>query len=324
MQIGDLKIANWTMMAPMAGITNLPFRLITKRFGAGLVFSEMISANGLALGSKKTLQYLESDPRERPFAVQIFGSQPEVMVDAAKIVIQAGADLIDINMGCPARKVVKTGAGGALLRSLKEARRIISAVRHVCTVPLTVKIRSGWSPQSHDICEIARMIEASGADGIIVHPRFVTEGFSGQANWNAIARVKDLVEIPVIGNGDVFTASLAFDMREKTGCDGVMIGRGAVGNPWIFEQIQQIENGVQIRTPEFHERRALILEHFRLLARSMGEYRAAKNMRGLVLKYIKGMPDSKRFRAYFTNINDTEALISAIDRYSLYIRKMQI
>lgn len=312
------------MMAPMAGITNLPFRIIVKRFGAGLVFTEMVSANGLVLGSSKTSQYLESDPREMPLSVQIFGSQPIVMADAAELVVQAGADLIDINMGCPARKVVKTGAGGALLRSPEQVKRVVTAVRDACTVPLTVKVRSGWSPESHDIGEIARIIEDCGADGIIVHPRFVNAGFSGQADWNTIARIKDLVGIPVIGNGDVFTPSLAFDMRNKTGCDGVMIGRGAVGNPWIFEQILQMEKGIPARAPELSERRDLILEHFRLLRRSMGEYRAARNMRGLVLKYTKGLPGSKRFRAYFTNIDGTEDLVSAMDQFLLHLRNNKI
>jgi nifR3 family TIM-barrel protein len=315
LQIGNLKLKNWLVMAPLSGITNLAFRLIAKRLGAGLVTTEMISAMGLALGKKKTFDYLKIHPDEGPLAVQLFGSKPEVMAAAAEIAVEAGANIVDINMGCPARKVVKTGAGGALLRAPQKAKEIVSAVRRACPVPLTAKIRAGWSPGLSDVSEIPRLIEDCGADAVTIHPRFVTQAFSGQADWDIISKVKKQLNIPVIGNGDVSSPSLAIKMKSQTECDGVMIGRGAVGNPWIFKQILELENGLAVHQPLLNERRAVIMEHFRLLSLLMGESRAAKNMRGLLLWYTKGLPNSRRFRGTFTSIKDIDSLVSALDHY---------
>ena len=316
--IGTLKLKNRLVMAPMAGITNLPFRMIVKKMGPALVTTEMISAAGLAKGQSKTFAYLRSHSSERPLSVQIFGSEPDVMAGAAEIVVDAGADIVDINMGCPARKVVKNGSGGALLRSPEKAKRIITAVRRVCPVPLTVKIRAGWSPDQPVYCDIARLIEDCGADAITVHPRFVTQGFSGNADWTIIAKIKEILTIPCIGNGDVFNASLALDLREQTGCDGVMIGRGAIGNPWIFRQIQDLENSLPMWEPDLSERKALIMEHFHLLSGIIGETRASRIMRGLLLQYTKGMPHSSRFRGVITHIKDLQSLTSAMDQFFSY------
>lgn len=315
LQIGALKLKNRLIMAPMAGITNLPFRLIVKKLGAGLVTTEMVNAMGLTLGSEKTCNYLKSHPDERPLCVQIFGYKPDVMAAAAEIAVEAGADIVDINMGCPARKVIKTGAGGHLLRDPKLAKEIVSSVRRACAVPLTVKIRSGWSPDDPVACDIARMIEGEGADAVTVHPRFVTQGFSGHADWTLIYDVKEKLTIPVIGSGDVFNAQLALDMKSQTGCDGVMIGRGAVGNPWIFKEILALENNLPVRHPTLHERRAVIIEHFSHLSHLMGESKASRPMRGLLLRYTKGLPHSSRFRGSFTNIEDSKTMISALDEY---------
>lgn len=317
LQIGSLKLKNRLIMAPLSGITNLPFRRIVKRLGAGLVTTEMVSAMGLARQQEKTLRYLKSDPEERPLSVQIFGVDPQVMAEAAQIVVDAGADLVDINMGCPARKVVKTGAGGALLRSPDRVRDIVSAVRSVCSVPLTVKTRAGWSPDQHQpgVWDIARMIEDCGADAITVHPRFVTQRFSGTADWEIISQIKSRVRIPVIGNGDVWSPSIALDMMRQTGCDGVMIGRGALGNPWIFREILDLDKGLDPRLPELWERREVILSHFSLLTDLIGEKRAAKIMRGLLLWYTKGLPCSSRFRGAFTDIHDLDTMITAMDAY---------
>ena len=315
LQIGSLKLENWLIMAPMAGITSLPFRLIVKKLGAGLVTTEMISAEGLIRGQKTTLSYLKSHPDERPLSVQIFGSKPEVMARAAGIVVKAGANIVDINMGCPVKKIIKTGAGGALLRSPQRVKEIVTAVRRSCQVPLTVKIRAGWSTDKSVAVETALLIEDCGADAVTIHPRFVKQGFSGKADWNIIADVKEQLKIPVIGNGDVLDPSLALQMKGQTGCDGVMIGRGAIGNPWIFKQILDLEDGRAIRQPGLHERRTLIMEHFRLLSVSIGEHRAAKTMRGLLLWYTKGLPHSGRFRGLITRIKDWNTLISALDQY---------
>ena len=315
LQIGSLKLKNWLVLAPMAGITGLPFRLIVKKLGAGLVTTEMISAEGLIRGQKTTLSYLKSHPDERPLSVQIFGSKPEIMARAAGIVVKAGANIVDINMGCPVKKITKTGAGGALLSSPQKVKEIVTAVRRSCQVPLTVKIRAGWSTDKSVAVETARLIEDCGADAVTIHPRFVRQGFSGKADWNIIADVKEQLKIPVIGNGDVLDPSLALRMKGQTGCDGVMIGRGAIGNPWIFEQILDREGGRVIRQPGLHERRTLIMEHFRLLSVSIGEYKAAKTMRGLLLWYTKGLPHSSSFRGLITRIKDWNTLISALDQY---------
>ncbi|MDY6972350.1 MAG: tRNA dihydrouridine synthase DusB [Thermodesulfobacteriota bacterium] len=313
--IGNKELENWLVMAPMAGITNLPFRLIVKKMGAGLVTTEMVSAMGLALAHKRTLAYLKGHPDEGPLSVQLFGFKPEIMAAAAEVVVEAGADIVDINMGCPSRKIVKTGAGGALMRTPQKAKEIVSAVRRVCPVPLTVKLRAGWSPDQPVACEIAQLMEDCGADAVTVHPRFVTQGFSGRADWDIIAKVKERIRIPVIGNGDVFDPFCAFDMKRQTGCDGVMIGRGARGNPWIFRQILELQNGLPLRRPGLQERRAVIMQHFRLLTLSLDEARAARVMRGLLLWYTKGLPLSGRFRGTMTRIEDLDTLISALDHF---------
>lgn len=315
LQIGTLKLENGLIMAPMAGYTNLPFRVMVKKLGAGLVTTEMISAMGLTLGQKKSLGYMRSHPLERPLAVQIFGSRPEVMARAAQIAVEAGTDLVDINMGCPVKKVVKTGAGASLLRDLRSIERIVKAVRLACSVPLTVKIRTGWSPTEPVACEVARILEASGADAVSVHPRFATQGFSGVADWGWISRVKETVHIPVIGNGDIFEPRDAVEMRRRTGCDGVMVGRGALKNPWIFRQILQHEQGLAVSAPGLSERRAVIMEHFRFLSDQVGEYRAALAMRGLLLLHSKGLRNSTRFRDHVGKIRDTQSLVTIMDSY---------
>ena len=302
-------------MAPMAGITNLPFRLMVKKLGAAMVTTEMISAIGLIRGQEKTLNYLKTHPDEKPLAIQIFGSESEVMARAAEVVVEAGANIVDINMGCPVKKVIKTGAGGALLRTPQKVKEIVSTVRRACPAPLTVKIRAGWAADEPVAVETARIIEDCGADAITVHPRFVKQGFSGNADWTIIAEVKEQLKIPVIGNGDVFKPSFALQMKRQTGCDGVMIGRGAIGNPWIFRQILEMENGLSVHQPELYERKKLITEHFRLLSLTMGATRAAKTMRGLLLWHTKGLPHSSRFRESISRIKDWDTLISALDHY---------
>jgi nifR3 family TIM-barrel protein len=321
LQIGSIKLKNCLVMAPLAGITNLPFRVIVKNLGAGLVTTEMISAKGLTLGHQRTFKYLKSQPEEKPLSVQIFGPDADVMAAAAQIAIEKGASIIDINMGCPARKVVKTGSGSHLLRAPQRVREIVSAVRRVCSVPLTVKIRAGWSPNQPAALEIAKIIEDCGADAITIHPRYATQGFSGKADWSIIAETKAHLKIPVIGNGDVSSPSSAIEMKRQTGCDGVMIGRAAVGNPWIFKQTLEMIQGLEITSPGLTERRALIEEHFRLLTLDLGEPTASKVMRGLLLRYTKGLPNSSRFRGAFTRIRSLEESMSALDSYFTDLEK---
>jgi nifR3 family TIM-barrel protein len=315
LKIGTLTLKNRLIMAPMAGITNPPFRRIVRRLGAGLAVTEMVSAVGLSRNHEKTVRYLKSDPEEKPLSVQIFGADPQIMAMAAEIAIQKGADMVDINMGCPARKVIKNGSGGALLKNPASVHRMVTTVRKACTVPLTVKIRAGWSEEEANFLEIAHIIADCGADAVTVHPRFVKQGFSGQADWRIIRKVKEKLPIPVIGNGDVFKPELALQMRKETGCDGVMIGRGALGNPWIFRHIPDLEKGLEVRPPELSERKEVILSHFTHLSQIIGEGRASKLMRGQLLWYTKGLPHSSRFRGAFTGIKDVHTMMAALDQY---------
>lgn len=315
LKIGSLKIENGLVLAPMAGYTNLGFRLTIKKLGAGMVTTEMVSAMGLALNHGKTLDYLKSHEDEKPLAVQIFGSEPSVMAKACHIAASRGADLIDINMGCPVKKVVKTGAGAALLKDRNRIAVILQAVRRSCPVPLTVKIRTGWSPADPAAIEVAQIAEDCGADGITVHPRFATQGFSVPADWSWILKVKESVKIPVIGNGDVFDAPSALRMKAQTGCDGVMIGRGAVRNPWIFRQVHDLERGVPSREPGMEERKSYLVDQFRFLCDTMSEKNAALTMRGILISFTKGLPGSSRLRAKVSRIVNKETLYAIANEY---------
>jgi tRNA-dihydrouridine synthase B len=319
--IGTLHLKNWLLLAPMSGRTNLPFRLIVRNMGAGLVSTGMISAAGLARGQAKTRGYLDTHPDERPVIAQIFGSEPEILSTSAQIVAESGVDVIDINMGCPARKVVKTGSGAALMREAKKVARIIFAVRRATSLPLTVKIRAGWSPQEPNALEIAKVVEESGADGVSIHPRFANQGFSGKADWSLIGRIKKSVKIPVIGSGDITTPSLAFKMRSETDCDGVMIGRAALSNPWIFKQILDIEEKGSFTPPSLDNRYRLIWDHYMLLIRYLGERRATNLMRGLLILYTKGLPYRRLLKDSVSELDGRQKLLTVLSTYFGCIRE---
>ena len=237
LRIGKLSFDRPVFLAPMAGITNLPFRTVARRCGCPLAFTEMVSVNGLVRRSGRTCRYLDSAPHDHPLGVQIFGDDPELMAEGARIVAERGADLIDINMGCPVKKVIRGGAGAALLRDPEKAGRIVRSVRRVTSLPLTVKIRAGWRRSEINAPLVSLILQEEGADAVIVHPRTADQGFGGTADWSVIHSVKEAVTIPVIGNGDLRCAGDVRRMLAATACDGVMIGRAALGNPWIFRTI---------------------------------------------------------------------------------------
>jgi nifR3 family TIM-barrel protein len=319
MQIGSLKLENDIVLAPLAGITNLPFRLIAKASGCGLVCSEMISANGLIHGSPKTLKMLASDPAEKPLSIQLFGSDPAIMAAAAEMVEESGADIIDINFGCSVRKVVKTGAGAALMRTPDLAEDIIKAVRSSVRIPLTIKIRSGWTASAEQAVRIAHMAEDTGVDAITVHPRTASQGFRGESDWLVIKRLKQRLKIPVIGNGDIRTPEDALKMKARTGCDAVMIGRRAIGYPWIFSQIRSLFEGGEPKAPTLSERFDLIEAYAQASVRCMGEELACRVLRSRLCWFVKGLPHNAKFRESITQL---ESEIEAIEKIRSFEQKL--
>jgi len=319
-EIGHMKIGTVTLdcpliMAPLAGITDLPFRLIARQAGCGLVCSEMISANGLVHQSFKTLRMLGSDPAEKPLSVQIFGADPTVMTEAARIVVDSGADILDINFGCSVRKVVKTGSGVALMRTPNRAEAVLTAIRKAVAIPLTIKIRSGWDRSGDQALEIARVAEACGTDAITIHPRTATQGFQGQADWSLIKRVKQAVSIPVVGNGDIQNAQDGLRMFAECECDGIMIGRAAIGNPWIFEQIRTAMTGDTPSRVDLAMRRDGMACYLDAAIAFHGETIACRMMRSRLAWFVKGLPYSGRFREAIKKIESRSEALSLIDNY---------
>jgi tRNA-dihydrouridine synthase B len=295
-KIGSLLLDNPLIMAPMAGITNLPFRRIVKEMGCALVTTEMISATGLVRHSKKTEAFLESTPPERPLSVQLFGSDPKTMADAAVIATEMGADIIDINFGCPAKKVLKNGSGAALMRDIHLSHRLLVEVRKAVSIPLTIKIRTGWVSSGEEAFTLAQIAEECGVDAITIHPRTVAQKFGGISDWSLINRIKEKSAIPIIGNGDVTTPHDVLRMLSETGCDGIMIGRSAIGNPWLFQQSLDLLEG---RTPSpitLDMRKEVMLKHIDYAVEYWGEYRASLILRGILPKYVKALPQCSRFR----------------------------
>lgn len=316
MKIGTVDTANFTILAPLAGITNLPMRLLAKRAGCGLVCSEMVSSNGLVYGSAKTVHLLNSVPDERPLSVQIFGSNPAVMADAARIVEDAGADILDINFGCSVRKILKSNAGSALMRDPALAGRLLTAVRRATTIPLTIKIRSGWDHSGTQAVQIARLAEDCGVDAIAVHPRTATQGFRGAADWTIIAAVKQAVSIPVIGNGDVTAPDDALRMRRQTRCDGVMVGRAAIGNPMLFSRILALAEGRPTPPPTDGERIAVMVAYLRDSIRYLGEEIACRMMRSRLCWFVKGMRNAGAFRQSIRFITTEQEAMTMIRAYA--------
>lgn len=316
MKIGSLELENITIAAPLAGISNLPFRLLMKEAGCALVCSEMISANGLVYRSRKTVQLMDSLPEEKPLSVQIFGSDPSIMADAAVIVQESGADILDINFGCSVRKVVKTGAGVALMRSPGNSEEILAAVRKAVRIPLTVKIRSGWDASGNQAIEIARIAEDCGADAVTVHPRTASQGFSGTADRSVIARVKQAISVPVIGNGDISAPEHALRMLDETGCDAVMVGRAAVGNPWIFSGILSLLRGESLIPLDLSLRCKAMIRYLDASIAYSGEAHACRMMRSRLGAFVRGLPHSSDFRESLKQISSRDEAISLIHSFS--------
>lgn len=319
MRIGSVVLDNFMVLAPLAGITNLPFRLLAKASGCGLVCSEMISSNGLVNTSAKTYAMLESRKEEKPLSVQIFGSDPAIMAEAAAMVEDSGADILDINLGCAVKKVIKTGSGAALMKVPKQVEKILDAVRKAITIPLTVKIRTGWDKSGMDAFKIADIAEACGAEGITVHPRLATQGFAGNADWSLIAAVKKNVSISVIGNGDVVAPQDVLTMKTETGCDAVMIGRAAIGNPWIFSQALSLMNGKEMVLPDPSERFNVMKKYIKTSIECFGEKRACRMMRSHLGWFVKGLVYSGRFRESIKGISTEKDALSLLEDYSRFL-----
>ena len=320
MKIGSIKLDNITIMAPLAGITNLPLRLLAKESGAALVCSEMVSANGLVYKSKKTEQLLNSIPAEKPLSIQIFGSDPSIMAEAARMVESGGADIIDINFGCSAKKVLKTGSGSALMKDPDKAAAVITAVRQAVIVPVTIKIRSGWNKSGEDALKIAALAQECGVDAITIHPRTATQGFGGHADWRLIADIKKNVSIPVIGNGDINHPADAIRMIQETGCDAVMIGRAAIGNPLIFKQILAMLNGNRYDI-NLAQRFDVMKKYLKTSVKYFGEKHACRMMRSRLCWFTKGLPGSSKFRQSITRISSEEETLSLINSYMTVLQK---
>jgi nifR3 family TIM-barrel protein len=306
-------------LAPLAGITNLPFRLLAKEEGCGMVCSEMVSANGLVYKSQKTRQMLQSTPQEKPLSVQIFGTDPDIMAEAGAIVESTGADILDINFGCSVKKVVKTGAGVALMKTADTAEAVLKAVRKSIRIPLTIKIRSGWDRSGDQAINIARIAEACGVDAIAVHPRTATQQFSGRADWSVIKVVKETISIPVIGNGDIFSADDAVAMLTETGCDAIMIGRKAIGNPEIFSQVRSRMAGSEVVEEGLSKRFDRMLRYLNASVEYLGEELACRMMRSRLGWFVKGMRNNSKFRESIKHLGSEQEGIELIKAYQEYL-----
>lgn len=316
LKIGNVELNNNIILGPMAGLTDRPFRIICEKYNPGLVVTEMVSSKALFYDDSKTKLLLNTKNEKRPISVQIFGSDIESMKYATKYLCENKIpDIIDINMGCPAPKVTKNGDGSKLLLDLKKVEEIVKAVVEVSTVPVTVKIRKGWD-QDHIVAkEAAKVIERAGASAITIHGRTRSEFYSGNADWDIIKKVKESVNIPVIGNGDVKTPEDAKRMLEETKCDGVMISRGSLGNPWIFEQVNDYLNTGKYRTIDLKEKRKVLLEHINLEVEEKGEVTGIKEMRKHVCFYIKGEKNASEIRDKINHLDTKIEVEDAINEY---------
>lgn len=315
LNIGNLKLENNILLAPMAGITDLPFRLICERFKPGITTTEMVSSKAILYNDEKTKKLMNITNEKRPIAIQIFGSDIEAMSYASKYVSNI-ADVIDINMGCPAPKVTKNGDGSSLLKNLDRAGEIIDAVVKNSTVPVSLKIRLGWDKENIVATEIAKIAEQVGISMITVHGRTRSEFYSGKSDLEEIAKVKENVKIPVIGNGDIIDEESAENMFKKTNVDGIMIGRGAIGNPWIFERVKYyLKTENKLPNMSLNEKRKIITEHFLLELQEKGEYTGIREFRKHLAYYSKGLGKASEFRKKINTLEKSKDVIECINEY---------
>lgn len=314
LKIGNIELKNNIILAPMAGLTDLPFRMICEKYEPGLVVTEMVSSKAIQYNDEKTKKLLNVEGEKRPISVQIFGSDIKAMSYAAKYVSKI-ADIVDINMGCPAPKVVKNGDGSKLLLDLKKVEEITKVVVESSEKPVTVKIRKGWDSNNIVAIDAAQAIERAGAKAITVHGRTRAEFYTGKADWNIIKKVKESVNIPVIGNGDIKTVEDAKRMFEEIGCDGIMIARGTLGNPWIFEQIRTYLETGKVREIDNKEKLDIILEHIDLEIKEKGEYTGIREMRKHICYYLKGMDQASSIRDRINHLETENEVKQALEEY---------
>lgn len=325
-KIGNVEIKNRVVFAPMAGISNESFRQIIKEMGAGLIYSEMISNMGIIYNSKNTISMLKINDDERPISIQIFGSDKESFIKAAKYVNDnIKPDIIDINMGCPVPKVaLKSQAGSGLLKDPNKIYEIVSSVVKTVDIPVTVKIRSGWNKDSINCIEVAKLIEKAGASAIAIHPRTREQGYSGTADWNLIKEIKQNVNIPVIGNGDIKTIYDAKRMLEETNCDAIMIGRASIGNPWFIKEcVEYIENNKIIEEPTYKERIDTLVKHYELIKKNESERKAILDIKTHALAYLKYIPQSKELKKEIALCKTKNEFYDSIKNIYKHIEKIQ-
>ena len=314
LKIGNVELSNPYILAPMAGVTDLPFRLLCKEQGAGLLCMEMVSAKAIQYNNKNTKALLEIHPEEEPVSLQLFGSDPEVMSEVAKRIEELPFAILDINMGCPVPKIVKNGEGSALMNQPKLVHEIVQKTVKAIQKPVTVKIRKGFNDESINAVEIAKIIEDAGGAAVAVHGRTREQYYSGKADWDIIRQVKEAVSIPVIGNGDVTSGESALAMMRQTGCDGVMIGRGAQGNPWIFSELCEYEKtGMMPARPSGEELKEMMLRHARLQMQYKGDYLGIREMRKHVAWYTTGLPNSAKLRGEINAVESYEELARLLE-----------
>lgn len=315
-KIGPIELDGWAVLAPMAGVSDLAYRVIARRMGAAMTTAEMVSAKGLYYKNEKTRDMLKIDPGEHPVALQLFGSEPDIMALGAKGMEKAGADIIDINMGCPMQKVVKNGDGSALMKNVPLAAAVVKAMVQAVHVPVTVKMRLGWTRETENCVELAQAVEEAGASAITVHGRTREDFYTGCADWEKIGEVVEAVHIPVFGNGDVVDGPTAARLMKETGCAGVAIGRAAWGNPWVFERVNTyLETGTILPPPTNEMRIAMAREHLHGLVEEKGERVAVKEMRAHASRYFHGLPEAASLRREIMKALTEEEFNRLLDAY---------